>query len=198
LGILGGTFDPVHIGHLVLGESAREELDLDRVLFIPASVQWRKGHRKVTEPHHRLEMLRLAIVDNPAFEVSEVEIERGGPSYTVETLEELRRTRPAADLYFIVGEDALADLPNWREPERIVRLARLVVAARRVDAPAQAKSEYAEGAVRLMMPLLEISSTDIRRRVGAGRSIRYLVPPLVEAYIRRNNLYQTTGGHQRA
>lgn len=191
LGILGGTFDPVHIGHLLLAESAREQLELHRVLFVPAALQWRKAERKITEARHRLQMLRLALSDNPAFQISEMEIARGGPSYTVETLEELSRTCAGDDLYFILGEDALADLTNWREPDRIVRLARLVVAARRVDGAPPARGKYAEGAVRLEMPLLEISSTDIRRRVAAGRSIRYRVPASVEAYILDNGLYRS-------
>lgn len=184
LGILGGTFDPIHLGHLILGEVAREELALDQVLFVPTGVQWRKAAREISPAEHRVAMVRLAIAGNPSFVLSTVEVDRPGPSYTADTLEQLRGTYPDAEMFFIVGRDALEDMPNWVRPERIRELATLAVAARNgedvtVEPPA----------MRLEMPEIGISATDIRERVAAGRSIRYLVPPVVETYIREHGLY---------
>jgi nicotinate-nucleotide adenylyltransferase len=183
LGILGGTFDPIHLGHLILGEVAREELALDQVFFVPTGVQWRKAAREIAPAEHRVAMARLAIAGNPAFVLSTVEVDRPGPSYTADTLEQLRGTYPDAEMFFIVGRDALEDMPNWVRPERIRELATIAVAARCGAAPSQ-------GAEWLSMPAIGISATDIRERVAAGRSIRYLVPPAVETYIREHSLYK--------
>ena len=182
IGILSGTFDPIHIGHLILGETAREQLSLDRVLFMPAGLQWRKTRREIASAEHRLAMLRLAIAGNPAFEASTIEVDRAGPSYTADTLEELHSREPDAELFFIVGGDALEDMPNWVRPERIRELATLAVAARDGD-------PVGKGAVHLQMPVIGISATDIRQRVAAGRSVRYLVPSGLEKYIREHGLY---------
>jgi nicotinate-nucleotide adenylyltransferase len=189
LGVLGGTFDPVHVGHLILAETARDEKSLDRVLFIPAGQPWRKSGRSIAPAEHRLAMLRLAIEGNGSFDVSSVEVDRGGPSYTADTLKELGGLFPGADFFFIMGEDALADLPNWRRPERIAELATLLVAGRggaeAVTPPGlDARIEW------LHMPVVQISATDIRERVRTGRSIRYLVPTMVEAYIQKHGLYR--------
>jgi len=198
VGVLGGTFDPVHIGHLLLAESAREELGLERVVFMPAGRPWRKASREVSPAEHRLAMLRLAVAGNDAFEVSTIEVEREGPTYTVETLEELRRKDPGAALFFIVGEDALADLPNWREPQRILELATVAVAGRTAEGPNLRQAEammpgLVARAVWLRMPIIEISATGIRERVRLGLSIRYRVPAAVEAYIREHRLYVRAG-----
>jgi nicotinate-nucleotide adenylyltransferase len=198
VGVLGGTFDPVHIGHLLLAESAREELGLERVVFMPAGRPWRKASREVSPAEHRLAMLRLAVAGNDAFEVSTIEVEREGPTYTVETLEELRRRDPGAALFFIVGEDALADLPNWREPQRILQLATVAVAGRTAEGPNLRQAEammpgLVARAVWLRMPIIEISATGIRERVRLGLSIRYRVPAAVEAYIREHRLYVRAG-----
>lgn len=182
IGVLGGTFDPIHIGHLILGETAREQLSLDRVLFMPTGLQWRKAGREIAAAEHRLAMVRLAIAGNPAFECSTIEVDRAGPSYTADTLEELHGREPGAGLFFIVGRDALEDMPNWVRPERIRELATLAVAARDGDAAG-------EGAVHLQMPVIGVSATDVRQRVAEGSSIRYRVPPDVEAYIREHGLY---------
>lgn len=184
LGFLGGTFDPIHLGHLILGEAAREQLVLDRVLFVPTGIQWRKAGKEITAPEHRVAMVRRAIEDNAAFEVSTLEVERPGPSYTADTLEALAREVPGAEVFLILGWDAYVDLPNWVRPERIRELATVTVAARnsgavRVEPPA----------IRLEMPEIGISATDIRERVAAGRSIQYLVPDAVETYIREHGLY---------
>ena len=135
--MLGGTFDPAHYGHLRLAETAREadRLSLDKVLFIPAGQPWRKSDRVVSHPSHRAAMLGLAIEGNPAFEISTLELEREGPSYTVDTLEILRKHYPDSELFLVIGQDALADLPNWREPDRITTLAWLAVASRSNSSP---------------------------------------------------------------
>lgn len=194
-GILGGTFDPVHLGHLLLAESAAEELRLDRLVFMPAGRPWRKAARAVTAAEHRLAMLRLAVRDNPGFEVSTVELDREGPSYTVDTLAALREAEPGAELFFIVGEDALADLPKWHAPARILELATIAVAARSADGPNLREIErlmtgLVADAVWLRMPIIEISATGVRERVRLGMSIRYRVPAPVEAYIREHGLYR--------
>jgi nicotinate-nucleotide adenylyltransferase len=193
IGILGGTFDPVHVAHLVLAEQARDQLTLDQVLFIPAGDPWRKSHRAITPAQHRLAMLRLAIEGNDAFAISDIELHREGPTYTADTLEALAGERLDDAFWFILGADALADLPNWREPERIVKHAMLAVArrdGREVDA-AELNIPALAGRLQLFTcPRLAISSTEIRGRVVAGRSIRYLVPDAVAAYIEQHNLYR--------
>ena len=141
VGVLGGTFDPVHRGHLTLARAARDELALDELLFVPAGKPWRKAGRIVAPAIHRLAMLRLALEDEAAFRVETMEMDRAGPSYTADTLEALRAARPGDELFFIAGEDALADLPNWVRPERILELATLAV-ARRVDVPKAAVEAY--------------------------------------------------------
>ncbi|HEY7294431.1 MAG TPA: nicotinate-nucleotide adenylyltransferase [Dehalococcoidia bacterium] len=200
VGVLGGTFDPIHLAHLRLAEEAREQLRLDRVLFVPAPRPWRKAGRKITPVEHRLAMVRLAVAGNPAFAVSTVELEQQGPTYTVLTLEALRAELGAgATLHFILGADALRDLPNWWQPERIVTLARLAVAARGrmplhgVEALDRRLPGLLAAFERVEMPALAISSTDLRRRAAAGRSLRYLVPDAVAAYIAAHRLYTDAG-----
>ena len=191
LGILGGTFDPPHVGHLILAELAREQLGLDKVRFIPAGDPWRKSFREVTPAERRLEMTLLAVAGNDAFDVDAREVRREGPSYTVETLRELRLELELTDeIFFLAGEDALADLPWWREPAAIAALAWIVVAPRegvelRTDLPFPA-----ERLLRLEMPYIGISSTDLRRRAQQRLSLRYLTPPAVEAYIYDHGLYE--------
>lgn len=194
LGMLGGTFDPVHVGHLILGEIAREQCALDRIVFVPTGYSWRKADREISPGPQRLEMLRLATADNPCFEVSTLEIDREGPSYTDVTLEALKSANPEVELYFILGRDALADLPHWKAPQRIVELATLVVANRPGEGalpPAQdvlpdlsARMQWVE------MPHVEVSASAVRNRVREGRSIRYLVPDGVREYIGRHGLYR--------
>jgi nicotinate-nucleotide adenylyltransferase len=197
LGVLGGTFDPPHVGHLILAEEARTRLQLEKVLFVPAGDPWRKADEEVTPAEHRLAMVRLLLASDPYFEVSTLEVEREGPSYTVDTLEALHQQYgPGLELYFILGEDALQDLPNWREPAGIISLAWLAVAPRPVEGgTATADLEAAvpglsERIVPLPMPTVDISSTTLRERAGAGLSLRYLVPLAVEEYIRRHGLYR--------
>lgn len=189
IGVLGGTFDPIHVGHLLLGEAAREELGLDQVLYVPAGHQWRKEQidRDIAPGVHRLAMVRLATADNEAFGVSPIEIEREGPSYTADTLAELRAKMPEPRLWFIVGADALADMPNWHEVDRIFELADVCMAGR--PGKSESGGPFAERVTPLEMPEIEISSTDIRMRVRAEKSIRYMVPGPVEDYIKQRGLY---------
>lgn len=195
LGVLGGTFDPIHVGHLILAEQAREELDLDQVLFVPAGDPWRKAGRSIAPAIQRVAMVQLAIAGVDEYSLAMLEAQRGGPSYTVETLEVFALQYKGAELFFILGQDTLADLPNWRRPERIVELAVLAVARRSgfeftTEEVLAGKVVAIEGRIRwLTMPLIEITASDIRERVRLGRSIRFLVPPGVEEYIRRQRLY---------
>jgi nicotinate-nucleotide adenylyltransferase len=196
LGVLGGTFDPPHVGHLILAEEARTRLQLEKVLFAPAGDPWRKAGQEVTPVEHRLAMVRLLLASDPDFEVSTLEVEREGPSYTVDTLEALHQQYgPGLELYLILGEDALHDLPNWKEPARIISLAWLAVAPRPAERGwAMAGLEAAvpglsERIVALPMPIIDISSTALRERARAGLSLRHLVPLAVEEYIRRHGLY---------
>lgn len=188
LGILGGTFDPPHTGHLVLAERAREQLGLGKVLWVPAGEPWRKPDRRVTPGEQRAEMVALAIEGNEAFELSLLEIERAGPSFSVDTLEALHERSPGDELVFIIGRDALLDMPNWRRPERLVELATLAIAPREgqdaIDAPLRARVEAID------MPRIDISATELRRRATEGRSLRYLVPDGVRQYILQHGLYR--------
>lgn len=193
LGVLGGTFDPIHIGHLIMGEAAREQLDLDRVLFVPTGQPWRKAGRVISHGKDRLAMVQLAIEGNPSFEASPIEIEREGPSYSYETLEALANDNPGAELYLILGADALADLPNWRSPERIVELATLAVALRTDggggDQSEAALAGFQARVLKLSMPEIGISASVIRERVAHGKSVRYLVAAEVAGYIGEHRLY---------
>jgi len=194
IGVLGGTFDPAHYGHLVLAEQAREQLALQRVVWVPAGDPWRKAGTAITAAEHRLAMLRLAIEGNEAFEVSTAEIERPGPSYTVETLTALHEDAPLHELVFLLGADALSDLPHWHEAPRIPQLALLGATARGGEITTKAALDallpgLGERVVWFEMPRIDISATDVRRRASEGRSTRYLVPPAVESYIREHKLY---------
>jgi nicotinate-nucleotide adenylyltransferase len=193
VGVLGGTFDPVHVAHLRLAEEAREVLRLDEVLFVPAGDPWRKSGLAVSPAEHRLAMLRLAVEGNPDFGISDIEIRRDGPSYTADTLETLASERLDDEFWFIVGADALSDLPNWHEPERIVAHAMLAVAPREPQEANVAALTIPGIAARIEtfpMTRMDISATEIRARVAAGRSIRYLVPDAVAAYVAEHGLYR--------
>lgn len=198
LGILGGTFDPVHHGHLAIAEEAREALGLERVLLVPTATPPHKPGRPVSAVEHRLAMLELASAPNPAFSVNRIEIDRGGRSYTVDTLEALARSAAegaSADLTFILSAEALAELPTWREPRRILRLCRLAVVPREgypvLDAGwMHAEFPGLEDRVRFLPgPLIAVSGSTIRRRAAARRSVRYLVPDAVASYIADHALY---------
>jgi len=190
IGVLGGTFDPIHVAHLLLAEQAREQLVLDKVLLIPAGDPWRKASRDVSPAALRLEMVRRATAENPLFEVDDREVRRDGATYTVDTLRELRAELDEDDdLFLILGEDALADLPNWKEPEALPEYATIVVAPREgVELPETLPFDPA-AIERIDMPYLDVSSTDLRQRARLGRSLRYLVPDAVLAFIAEQGLY---------
>jgi len=199
LGVLGGTFDPVHYGHLVAAQEVGWSLRLDRVLFVPAARSPHKLTAEVSPVQHRVAMIEIAIADNPLFALSTVDVDRPGPSYTVDTLAILKQAYGEdVELFFIVGMDALAELPSWREPERVLSLARLVGVTRppfpTVDLGSlAARLPGSEGRIDLVaMPGLDISASDLRLRVAQGRPIRYLLPPGVEAYIARHGLYRSS------
>jgi nicotinate-nucleotide adenylyltransferase len=199
-GILGGTFDPIHKGHLAVAKEVRSRLNLDEVLFIPAGQPWRKAGNPILPAKHRVEMVRLAIVDRPSFRVSNVEVNREGPSYTVDTLEELQfGLKNGDEIFFIVSWDSLADLANWRAPERIIRLCRLVVVPRPGYFPPDLKSMetdvscISERVILLDKPEVDVSASQIRERVARGLSISGLVPEAVERYIREHGLYRGGG-----
>jgi len=196
VGIMGGTFDPIHWGHLIIAEEVREALGLSEVLFIPCGQPWLKLERPITPAVHRVEMMRLAVGTTPQFKLSEVEVQRSGPSYSVDTLVELReQLGGGAELFFIVGCDALADLARWKEPQRLIQLCSLVAVPRlNFNSPDLKALERSVPGVRQRLinvatPIIDISSSRIRERVRKGQSIRYLVPEKVEEYIRRQKLY---------
>jgi len=189
LGVLGGTFDPIHVGHLILAETARQQLNLDKVRFIPAGDPWRKTRTDISPAQVRLNMTWLATEGNEHFEVDDCEVRRDGPSYTSVTLKEIRATlQPADELFFLAGEDSLADLPNWREPEAIFEAAYFVVAQREgYDAPPGIVPT--DRLIRLEMPYIGISSTRLRAMAEQGLSLRYQVPDVIEELIRKRGLY---------
>jgi nicotinate-nucleotide adenylyltransferase len=194
LGLFGGTFDPIHLGHLILAEQCRESCRLDRVWFIVAGAPPHKpGDR--TAVAHRLEMVRIAIAGNAAFAVSEIETARPGPHYSVETLGAIRRDQPGDDLFFLIGADSLAELPTWRDPARIAQLATIVVVNRPGIDQVQSDSlpDFGPGShalVSVTFPPIGIASSDLRRRFAEGRTVRYLLPRGVEAYIEAQGLYR--------
>jgi len=203
IGIFGGSFDPIHTAHLLLAEQACDVLGLERVIFVPARLPPHKDPAALTSARDRLKMVRLAVADNPRLTVSDIELRREGPSYTVDTIRAMRRRLgKGAELFFLIGGDTVAELPTWRDVSGLVELCTVVPLSRPgVRKPpvsalisALGKKE-ARGILSrtIKMPLLDISATDVRARVSEGRSIRYLVPPAVEEYIRRKLLYKSAG-----
>lgn len=199
IGILGGTFDPVHYGHLLLAETCREQCGLDQVWFLPAAVPPHKRERELTPAVRRVEMLELAIGGHEPFRVCRLEAERGGVNYTAETLAIIQQQQPQATLFFLMGADSLRDLPTWREPVRICELA-IVVAVRRSGSPepqfAQLEAITTPARLALMerfqveMPIVDLSSTDLRQRAARGASLRFRTPRAVEKYIETHGLYR--------
>lgn len=196
IGVLGGTFDPIHYGHLFIAEEARVRIPLERVLFVPAAQPPHKAESTVTAPeHHRLRMVELAIASNPCFEISTVDMHRPGPHYSIDMIALLQEEYgPQAEFYFIMGLDSLAGILTWHEPARLLELCRLAVGSRQgYGADLQALEAVLPGVsartLLLDTPELEISSTDIERRIKAGLPIKYLVPEAVEEYIHAHRLY---------
>ena len=196
IGVLGGTFDPIHMGHLIIAEEVKARLNLAEVLFVPAGQPWLKANNLISLAEHRVQMVRLAIADEPSFKLSTMEIERAGPSYTIDTIAELRGQIEAGDkLFFILGWDNLMQLPQWWEPTRLVTMCRLVPVPR-VGYPSPdfnsleaAIPGLSQSIIMLDTPQIEISSSEIRARVARGLSIHHLVPVPVERYIKQQGLY---------
>lgn len=215
LGILGGTFNPIHVGHLAAAEEVRERLDLERVLFIPSFLPPHKDDEAIPPAAQRLAMVKIAIAGNPQFSLSDIEVQRGGKSYTVDTVTDLHRAYPGAEFFFITGLDSFLDIQTWKDWERLLGLCSFVVLSRQghaftdlvnfpfmktskqklevLDSGEQAriKAETPAGMSIWLeqVPLYDISSTDIRKRIRQGRSIKYLLPDEVETYIINNTLY---------
>jgi len=192
IGLYGGSFDPIHIGHLMIADTVREARQLDRIVFLPAATAPHKQDQEVTTAKHRLELLELAVGGYAPFAIDQRELERGGVSYTVDTLETIQREQPDDELFLVMGGDSLVDLPSWKSPERICELATPIVIARPGTAPPDPAilralmPERPDSELQsciIAMPLIEISSTELRRRVRAGKSIRFRTPRAVEKYI---------------
>ncbi len=203
IGIIGGSFDPVHIGHLIIAQDAAERLELSKVVFIPASIPPHKQHLQRIDAKHRLNMLQLAVEADRRFSVSDVEIRRGGVSYTVDTLKVLHEVYPDAALLLIVGSDTLVDLHTWHKTKDILELCEvatflrpgedsLEAIAEKIDLPEEQRERLLRNVIDAHR--IEVSSSEIRRRLAAGLSIRYLVPPEVEMYIYEHGLYQGKEG----
>jgi len=195
LGVMGGTFDPIHHGHLMAAEEARWQFELDEVVFVPTGQPWMKAERDVSPGEDRYLMVVIATSPNPHFTVSRLEIEREGATYTVDTLRTIREERGDVDLFFITGADAMLEILQWKDPEEALELAHFIAATR----PGYDLSSFAGGTedprVSVMnIPALAISSTDIRGRVAEGRPIRYLVPEGVQIYISKAGLYRDGEG----
>jgi len=198
IGVLGGTFDPIHLGHLIVAEEARARLNLPQTLFVPAGQPWLKTNNVISPAEHRVEMIRLAIADKPYFKLSTMEIERPGPTYTVDTIAALKgQLSPGAELFFILGWDNLIQLPQWREPSRLVKMCHLV-AIPRVGYPTPdltsleaAIPGLSQSVILLEEPRIDINASEIRQRVARGLSISHLVPEPVERYIKQHRLYVT-------
>jgi len=199
LGIFGGTFDPVHYGHLLLAETCREQLKLDQVRIVPAATPPHKLDHQISDGHARADMLSLAVSGYPEFVIDRRELKRKGPSFTVDTLTEYAAEFPGAELFFLVGADSLRDLLTWREPERISKLA-TVVACNRTGLPALRDEqivkwvgpEIAARILTVQMPGTDISATSLRERIQSGRSLRFLTPRAVETFVIEHGLYCKT------
>lgn len=195
VGILGGTFDPVHLGHIAVAEEAKTQVKLDEVIFMVAGQPWMKEGTHITPAKHRVEMVRLAIEGTPYFKLSTMEVERKGPTYTVDTLTELNKQRPDDELFLIVGWSSLSEMAQWHAPHRIIKLCRIIAVPRPGAARPDLKAldsviRGISRRVRLLdRPFMDISSTEIRDRVTCGLPIGYLVPKPGEKYIREHKLY---------
>lgn len=198
IGVFGGTFDPIHIGHLIAAQEAVEKLRLDNLIFMPTAIPPHKNRSDLTSAQDRLRMVMLATTGVPYFQVSDLEIRRGGRSYSIETIKELRQTYgPLSTIYFITGADSIPELPKWKDIKELLRICRFTILTRPRCELSLATltnffSERELARLRrgvLEIPLIDVSSTEIRRRVRAGRPIKYLVPDAVEKYVRRHRLY---------
>lgn len=195
LGIMGGSFNPIHIGHLHLAESARVEFGLDRVLFVPSNNPFKSGKMEVSR-EQRYDMVQLAVASNPAFDASPVEIVHPGKTYTIDTIKMIKKQQPEAQLYFITGADIMFEILNWRNAKELLQLTCFITATRPGYPQARWKKcvrklrrDYHAKIYKLMSSEMDITSTDIRNRIKSGKSVKYLIPEPVEDYIIKNNLY---------
>lgn len=186
IGILGGTFDPIHIGHLVLGEESCRILRLDRLIYVPAFLPPHKLNLRITPAFHRFKMTGLAIKDNPHFGISELEIKRKGRSYSVVTLRSFKKVYKDSKIFFLIGSDSLNELKTWKDLNEILRLSKFIIAER----PNFRISKIPRNATKIKIPGIDTSATEIRERVKKGESIRYLVPDRVIDYIYKHKLYR--------
>ena len=191
IGLFGGTFDPIHIGHLIVAETVRIRCQLDKLIFIPAKIHALKDNNRITPVQHRLTMVKLAIEPHPAFEVSEIEIQRPGVSYSIDTIRNFRELYPPEkfQLYFLLGSDAVNEFHLWHEPDVLLSLCEFI-AFSRAGATTKPDSPYASAFTYVEIPALEISASEIRKRVMAGESIRYFVPEPVRRFIEKHQLYK--------
>ena len=198
VGVMGGTFDPIHHGHLVAASEVQSWFGLDEVVFVPTGAPWQKADRQVTQAEHRYLMTVIATASNPRFWVSRVDIDRGGPTYTIDTLRDLNAALPDADLYFITGADALAEIFTWRDADELLDIAQFVGVTRPDFAmdPATLGQIPADRVTMVEVPALAISSTDVRRRTMRGEPVWYLVPDGVVQYIAKHHLYPRSEAHQ--
>ncbi len=197
LAVIGGTFDPVHYGHLIAAEHARVELGIDKVIFIPTGRPPHKANETVTDWEHRCKMLQLALEDNPAFKLSALEGPQRGISYTIDTIRRLRSINPDSTIYFMMGNDALLTIDTWKDYRQLIELCYFVVVTRpnytierSHPVLAALPDDWWQQMKQVEIPGMDISSTDIRRRVAGGKTIKYLLPNAVEKYILQNNLYR--------
>ncbi len=197
LGLFGGTFDPVHLGHLILAEITLEKMGLDQICFLPSGSPPHKQKEEISSEKARTEMLEFAIAGDNRFSINRMEFEREGPTYTYETVKILKEENPEDEFFFIIGADSLKDFPRWKHPERIVEKATIVAVNRGLlsqDEMQELKSKLPEDLMNhveiISMPGIDLSSTEIRNRVKEGKSIRYMVPHAVDAYIHQHKLYQ--------
>lgn len=197
VGIMGGTFDPIHYGHLVTAEGVRYEYGLQKVIFVPAGRPPHKLNYKITDPRHRYNMTRLAVSSNRFFDILPLEIERPGPSYSIDTVRDISRLYPAAKIFFITGADAVMEILTWKDVEQLLAICNFIAATRpgyRLDGLREVLERLPpvsrENIFTIEVPALAISSTDIRQRVREGKPIKYLIPEPVEDYIEKNRLYR--------
>jgi len=191
IGLFGGTFNPIHTGHLIIADALINQTSINKIIFIPAAIPPHKQNQTISAAKHRFKMIQLAIQDFPEFEVSDFEIKRGEVSYTIQTVQCFLDRYTSDTLYFIIGADSLAEMKLWREPERLIHMIRFIVVNRPGFDMNEIKPEFHENVLWVNTPLIEISSTQIRQQVRNHQSIRFLVPSTVENYIHKNALYQT-------
>jgi nicotinate-nucleotide adenylyltransferase len=189
IGIFGGTFDPIHLGHLITAQSVREIRELEKIIFIPAFISPHKSEIKTSSAEDRLNMIKLAIDGISFFDYSNIEIEKGGVSFTIDTLKELKKNND--DLEFIIGYDNIFEFNTWKDPDEIMKLAKVIVLKRRSSHPPQFKDKYYNQAIFVQTRGIEISATDLRERVKKGQPINFLVPQKVMEYIYKHKLYNS-------